>query len=73
MACNYLDLPPLYTPLPGKQMVKVELRSLDADGEPEVVYTYVTPKTVHDKSIADAIDATGALEGREANILAFKR
>ena len=73
MACNYLDLPPLYTPIPGKQMMKVDLRTTGADGDPEVVYSYVTPKSVHEAGISDAIDASGALEGRPANGLAFKR
>jgi hypothetical protein len=70
MSCTYIDLPPRFTAIPGKQMVKVEIRSSSLTGA-EVVYSFAMPRDVFLASIASAQTAYAELEGREANVVAF--
>lgn len=74
MACNFVDLPPVITPLLGKRLLKVEIRASGAGGEPETIYTYVIPHSVALLGMAAAHDAIGQIEGQEsANVLAFQK
>ena len=74
MACNYIDLPAIVTPLPGKRLLKVELQATGDDGRPEIVYTYVMPMTVALENMANGHRVLGEMEGQEsASVLAFKK